>query len=991
MPPNEQVPLLQGTNLPVELEVVTVFAGCLVPPVLLFSMAGLATREILTNGGFEAGLAPWTIGHTWYIGEGDGLSETTVADGDGRRGGAALRITGAGNRGIAMQILPIYPDQFHVSGWIRCQGLGDAEAVIQVEWIGQQGWISASPMGSVRGDSDWTLVQATVEAPYEAISAYLEVLTTAPNSGVAWFDDLSFVDLTTDSTPPGPVPVREAETGSGPGVLAIEWRGYDPDPDVAAYQVFVLEEPFTNVSGMVPSASVNRLARSAEVSGLTEGRVYRVAVVAVDQDGNRNPKVETVEMTPMDRRAPRPITPWTEALAASEAAVAVHWRPDLLREAVRYEVLWRVSPEGLTTRILAEGTHRLAALVGLPPDTPVEVAVVGVDAAGNASTPVWVGARSGIPSAGMGRVRCVDASGAEVAGAAVTRQSVAAAGASMARAVAQLPGGVASAAKLVADPDQVDLTLTLPEQSSDTPQVWTAWATDQVFRDSVPSEDEGRPVVMLAGRNEAASQQIVIRSNSGLHGLYAWTTDLVSPTGATLPAACVNARFVGYAHVEANSRATPVEDLVREAPAEFPDELLSVASVDVAPGSCQPVFVRVDVPPDAAPGVYQGRVWLSWSAGSLSCPLTIEVVDYDFPERTSLMVTNWFNTDVLAAQYGIEPWSEEHWAMLRRVAEMMADHHQNVVMTPLSLIDVYVDEQGESIYSFARFDRWVDLFDSAGVDAMIELGHVGGRASGEWECPEFVFSPRPATRLSDGTATTVPVGEFVHALQEHLRERGWLGRSALHIADEPIPVNEESWRGLSRAVHDAAPDLRRIDAIHVTDLDGDLEIWVPQLNYFDQAYADLKAKREAGVAEVWFYIAWVPQGPYPNRLLDMQTIRTRIIHWMNYLYEAPGYLHWGLNWWNLELGHFSPGDEWIVWPGEDGPNSSLRYEAQREGIEDYELLVMLEEKLRAAGMPHPRARSEEYARRLVRSITDYSMDPAELAAVRAELAHEVAE
>jgi len=344
---------------------------------------------------------------------------------------------------------------------------------------------------------------------------------------------------------------------------------------------------------------------------------------------------------------------------------------------------------------------------------------------------------------------------------------------------------------------------------------------------------------------------------------------------------------------------------------------------------------------------------------------------------------------VLSTQYGLE--SEEYWAMLQRLAEMMADHHQNVVLTPLSLVQVYLGTDDEYMYDFSKFDRWVNLFDDAGVDAMIELGHVGSRATGEWECPEFVFHSRPATRVSDGSATTVPVTEFVRAVQDHLRERGWLDRSALHIADEPIPVNEDSWRELSRTIHEAAPDLRRIDAIHVTDLDGDLEVWVPQLNFFDQAYEDLKAKREAGVAEIWFYIAWVPQGPYPNRLLDMETIRTRLIHWMNYLYEAPGYLHWGLNWWSIEMGHFSPGDEWVIWPGEDGPHSSLRYEAQREGIEDYELLVMLEEKRRAAGDPDPRARSVEYAQRLIRSITDYTMDPWELAAVRAELAREVAE
>jgi len=231
----------------------------------------------------------------------------------------------------------------------------------------------------------------------------------------------------------------------------------------------------------------------------------------------------------------------------------------------------------------------------------------------------------------------------------------------------------------------------------------------------------------------------------------------------------------------------------------------------------------------------------------------------------------------------------------------------------------------------------------------------------------------------------VPVPDYVRALAEHLRERGWLERSMLHIADEPIPVNEDSWRSLSRTAHDAAPDLRRVDAIHVTDLDGDLEVWVPQLNFFDQAYESLRRKADAGGCELWFYIAWVPQFPYTNRLIVVPTLNARVVHWMSYLYGTKGYLHWGLNWWNLPLGNFSPGDEWIIWPGEDGPHSSLRYEAQRDGLEDCECLALLEDALRAKGDPDPARLSREIGGKLVRAITDYETDPARLEEVRREL------
>ena len=101
-----------------------------------------------------------------------------------------------------------------------------------------------------------------------------------------------------------------------------------------------------------------------------------------------------------------------------------------------------------------------------------------------------------------------------------------------------------------------------------------------------------------------------------------------------------------------------------------------------------------------------------------------------------------------------------------------------------------------------------------------------------------------------------------------------------------------------------------------------------------------------------------------------------MLHWINYAYDLPGYLHWGLNFWTPELKDvgFAPGDNWIVYPGSDGPRSSLRWEAFRDGLEDYELFQMLA------------ARRPEEARQLmaaaVRNATDYETDPARLEAVR---------
>ena len=63
--------------------------------------------------------------------------------------------------------------------------------------------------------------------------------------------------------------------------------------------------------------------------------------------------------------------------------------------------------------------------------------------------------------------------------------------------------------------------------------------------------------------------------------------------------------------------------------------------------------------------------------------------------------------------------------MLERYARNMAEHRQNVVMTPWNLIRVTRESSGDLDFDFGRFDRYVELFERAGAAERIEIGHVG--------------------------------------------------------------------------------------------------------------------------------------------------------------------------------------------------------------------------------------------------------------------------
>ena len=227
------------------------------------------------------------------------------------------------------------------------------------------------------------------------------------------------------------------------------------------------------------------------------------------------------------------------------------------------------------------------------------------------------------------------------------------------------------------------------------------------------------------------------------------------------------------------------------------------------------------------------------------------------------------------------------------------------------------------------------------------------------------------------------------AFEGHLREKGWLDKTLLHVKDEPSLHNALAWREMSSYLHNLAPDLRRIDAIETTYVVGDdlIEVAVPKLDAFRSWYDTFKEWSDAG-NELWIYTVGIYQGAYlPNKSIDMPLIESRILHWLNYKYDATGYLHWGWNMWHTgnpfnDVG-MHVGDGWHVYPVKDGLLNSLRWEQMRNGIQDYEYFWMLENRIRCLKDSlgsrftwiDPTQRGKEIASRVVMNIKDHTQDP----------------
>ena len=537
--------------------------------------------------------------------------------------------------------------------------------------------------------------------------------------------------------------------------------------------------------------------------------------------------------------------------------------------------------------------------------------------------------------------------------------------------------------------------------------VWVQDSLTKVFRDSPKPEDAIKDVVLDAVRNEYEAAQIVVHPLEDVERLEVRVTSLRHESDE-YAITRVYPRFVGYVPVKRNTPDTPPEELVRKAPGMFPDPLLEEETVRVKKGENQPVWLTVYVPKDAPPGTYHGEVFIRADGDETRVKTCLRVYDVILPDERNLKLSNFLSPHNISKFHGVELWSEDFWRLLKAYARNMAEHRQSSIITPiLELTRIYKGDDGLE-FDFRLLDRWINLFREEGVIGTVEGGYLAGRpprtVEGWWTVPEFL-SRRYRVFNKDGSLAYVQepvkvsspvfeefISQFMPALQAHLDELGVLDSYVQHLADEPIDANAESYKHIAGLVRKYAPKIRIIEASTCKQLVDYIDVLVPLLDDYDKNMSFYEERKRRG-NEVWFYTCLAPTGRYPNRLIDYSLVKVRILHWINFKYGLVGYLHWGYNYWTEkpfedvenEPSHpfpLPPGDPFIVYPGKSGPLDSIRFEALRDGVEDYELFKLLAERKgldEAIGL----------CSLAVKTITDYVRSSGELLSIRLRLINEL--
>ena len=529
----------------------------------------------------------------------------------------------------------------------------------------------------------------------------------------------------------------------------------------------------------------------------------------------------------------------------------------------------------------------------------------------------------------------------------------------------------------------------------------------RVFEDGYQCPPPQDQIEVFGIRDEYVSAQCVVKARQAIQDLAVSVGPLKHADGdAALPPDAMVCNFVGSIAIAENSPNHRKSEVIRPAPARFPDYLSDAKQMAVEAGRYQAVYLTIHIPRDARAGDYQGTVTFRAREGERTLPLTLTVYPLTLPKERHLMATLWYSTNRFKQFHGVESSdSDAFYRMLGVYARNMADHRQNVFRVSLDLIRATKNKDGKLTFDFSRFDRWADVFWSTGRMDLLETGFVARFGEGDWSSRTIVLRDFRVQDEATKASVTMPGKEFLPlflpALEQHLQERGWLDKTVFHIADEPSNHNVMDWREASDFVHRHGPRLRRIDAIETPHCLDRLEIWVPKIDHYatwQQAYTDAQKSGN----EMWLYTVGIFQaGVYPNKTVDVPLIQSRVLHWFNYRFELKGYLHWGYNSWTddpFEAPGQHRGDGWHVYPTKGGLLDSLRWEQMRNGIQDYEYLWLLEDKVRqmknamsqrVSSLIEPSQRSLEFAASVVRTTADYSNDPNVLYAAKRQIIREI--
>jgi hypothetical protein len=335
----------------------------------------------------------------------------------------------------------------------------------------------------------------------------------------------------------------------------------------------------------------------------------------------------------------------------------------------------------------------------------------------------------------------------------------------------------------------------------------------------------------------------------------------------------------------------------------------------------------------------------------------------------------------------MEEFSEEYYEILENTMLNQVDMRNDVLMIPFA--KPIRDKNGKVVdFDFSQVERVGNLALSCGYKYI--MGDFIATWK-DWQDKEYWLRWDTDVRSTSNEGFR-QLKLYFAKTKKLIEDNGWGENYWQCLVDEPQDANASEYRALSCICRKCLPGIKINDPVETTEIQGALDMWVVKQAVFDKRIEKYKELQEMG-EEIWIYTCGFPSGKYMNRVIDLPLTASRLLMWMCYGYDAPGFLHFGYflhnedpfadaNYHASRGLVFPAGNAHIVYPGSKGPWYSVRGHSQRTGAQDFELLNIL-------GKRGEKAKAKELVNKLCRNFNDYETDAAVFEAVRKELLEEL--
>lgn len=376
----------------------------------------------------------------------------------------------------------------------------------------------------------------------------------------------------------------------------------------------------------------------------------------------------------------------------------------------------------------------------------------------------------------------------------------------------------------------------------------------------------------------------------------------------------------------------------------------------------QGAWVRVWVPQQSLPGIYEGTVTVKDGdnvLGTLTLKVNVKNRTLPLPADWSFHLDLWQNPFAIARYYKVEPWSEAHLNYMRPYMEMYRQAGGTVITASImhkpwngqtydyfeSMITWMKKADGNWSFDYTIFDRWVEFMMSVGITQEINCySMVPWKLSFQYydqatNSLKFI-DMKPGDREYEEVWVTL-----LKSFAAHLKEKGWFDITHISMDERPMPVMQETLKVIRKADPDFKVSLA--GALH-DELSDELDDYCVALRM--KYPEEMKEKRRAEGKITTFYTSC--EEPRPNTFTFNPPAECEWFSWYAAKENLDGYSRWAFNSWVIEplldsrFYTWPGGDTYLIYPG---ARTSMRFERLISGIQAFEKVRILKEEFESKG------------------------------------------